>query len=232
MVFNVVYMIAGGFLLLGMVLQLRQGLRGGWHGPRKFFNQNRSLWFPALLLGLPLLIALIGGRAFHTRYCVLLLAPLFVLAGAAAAHWQQNGKFGTVATTLIIATIAANVWFVPAMYHHQGWVIENGEAFVPSFRQMEKVYQILKADAGDGRKIEVSDTAYLQALGKVAGLRRDAILLHRYVAIREQDSGDEIGQRQVAKYVLTLKTTESASMGNAVYDAHGIVLRRAGEKSQ
>ena len=46
--------------------------------------------FLTTLIGTSLVLAMIGGKPFHTRYCIVLLPLLFPLAALGAMHWLSG----------------------------------------------------------------------------------------------------------------------------------------------
>ncbi len=192
--FNFISAVVAGFLLAGAFQLLRQRIKGFWRGPREVFSRAPGLAFLAMMTLTPLACSLASGRPFHTRYCLVLLPPMFGLLGAAAAGWAGSNLLGFRRVFLIgaLVTTAANAWFMPAMYLHQQRQIWSGPVFVPSFARLEAVYQRLKTEAGPGRGLSIDDREYLEALSSNDPLR-DASHIRRYVEVRERERWMESG---------------------------------------
>jgi hypothetical protein len=227
LVVNLVSAVVAGFLAVGVFQQLKAAGRGFWRAPRSAFARAPGLLFLAILLVVPLICALLIGQPFHARYALVLLAPLLVLAGAAVAQWLAAPRVGPFFTVALIVTTCANVWFMPAFYWRQGKAIEQGDLFIPSFHNMELVYQKLKTHAGPNRPVRVDDAAYLRSLPQQDEIHREANLIRTYVAVREKESGPHPEQAdQPITYELCRAHEAIAGDTNVAYAAHGIALRR------
>ena len=83
--------------------------------------------------------------------------------------------------------IVANFYVVIASSLYQKSVIEHGAVFTPSFRKLEAVYQQLQTRAGNGRSVQVDDEDYARALPKDDKFLKDALMIRRFVAVREKE---------------------------------------------
>jgi hypothetical protein len=221
------------FLVVGAFLKFRVAATGFWHAPRAAFRRAPGMLFLAMLLLVPLLFALLVGQPFHARYALVLLPPLCALAGAGAARWQSPPRLGRFFTLALAVTTCANVWLMPAFYRHQGTQIERGEVFIPSFRQLEAVYQKLKAHAGQDRPVRVEATTYVQSLPASDKLHRDAGEIRMYVAIREKETAlPSSHPAEPATYNLCRFYEVSPTDERVAYRAHGIALVAEREASK
>src|ERR1017187_2824173 len=109
--------------------------------------------FLSIIFVVPLMPSLVEGRRFHGRYCIVLLAPLFSLAAVAAVRWLSLPRIRQIFLSLLLVTLGANVWLVLTVFRYQGRCIEQGALFLPSFHNLETVYQTLKVHAGKNQLI-------------------------------------------------------------------------------
>jgi hypothetical protein len=188
LVLNVLSMVFAGFLILGVFQTIRLAFRGFWRAPRAAFARSPGVIFLTIIFAVPLLCALVSGKPFHTRYCLVLLAPQIALAAMAAAKWLTVPRAGRIFLLVSVVTTLANIWLVLAMFWVQGRHIEEGPWFVPSFRKLETVYQDLKAHAGTNRFVRVEVAAYRRALPPEDKYLRQAELIYDYVAVREAEN--------------------------------------------
>jgi len=225
--FSLLSAIVAVFLVGGTLLKIKAAFNLFWQSPRRAFSRSPGVLFLFLLVAVPTLFALISRKPFHTRYCLVFVPALFSLMSCAMRELLPATRLGRLFAGALILTTAGNVWFTPAMYHYQGSCIENGPTFVPSFRQLESVYQQLKKDAGENRRIEVLvDKVYLRALPQEDKLYRDDALIRPYVAVRENESALPGGAREVAVTYRLCHGELNQGDGRIAYQARGITISR------
>jgi 4-amino-4-deoxy-L-arabinose transferase-like glycosyltransferase len=225
LVCNIISMVVAGFLILGAFFEIKQSMAGFWRAPRDVFARAPGLSLLVLLVFAPLLLATIGGKPFHTRYCVVLLPALLPLAAVGAARWlDRRDVVGRVFLAGLILTCCVNVWLMPAMFRHQGRQIEQGSIFIPSFQQLETLYQSLKNHAGTNCVLEIDDSAYLHSLRPEEKQLRDAALIRRYVTIREKDGMHPPGEPTRCVYELRRADAVPPGLRTIAYSSHGIAV--------
>jgi hypothetical protein len=222
---NLLSAIVTALLVLGAFQQTRESARGFWRAPRETFNRAPGFVFLAVLLIVPLFGAALIGQRFHVRYGLVVLPPLLALAGGGAARWLAAPRFGhAFAATLALMT-CTNIWFMPAYYRYSGNRIEKSEAFVPSFRQLERVYQTLKARAGEERQVAVEADIYLLKLPLWCESYDVARSISHYVSLREKERVFASGSpRQTVTYHLCPAEQVTPGDPKVAYQAHGIAL--------
>jgi hypothetical protein len=224
-VLNLLSVGVGVFLAAGAFLQIRAAMRGFWAAPRRAWQSAPGPLFLMVLIVIPLFFVLVSGKPFHARYGLVLMAPILVLAGSAAARWTASARLGKQFRVALIALVLVNVWFMPAFYYHQQTRIEQGENFVASFRQLELVYQQIKAHAGPGRPVRVDITAYIQGFPRSDEVHREAGMIRRYVEVREKEAGVRLSEGQSpSTYELLRSNQVTAGNLRIAYQAHGIAL--------
>jgi hypothetical protein len=200
--FNILSVVIVGFLAVGAFCELRDAMRGFWRARREAFESAPGPIFLGVVILTPILFSLLSGRPFHARYGLVLLPALLALTGAAAARWSGlPGKGRRFSAALLVMT-CSNIWFMAGMYRLQGNRIEQGSIFIPSFRELENVYQDLKANAGKDQPLAVETVVYEKIFADDE-MHRDASLIRRYVQVREKETGSREGTRAApAWYVL------------------------------
>lgn len=220
--FNIFSGIIAIIFLVGAALEIKKALQGSWRAPREAFKRNPGIVFLAVLLAVPIFCSFVSMETFHARYSIVLFAPLLSLAGYAIVKWSAQPRWGRYFVFATIVMTCGNVWFMPAMYWHEGKQIESGKVFDASFRNLETIYQRLKAHAGEGQAVEVIDKAYHQ---KHQGTDGNALLIRRYVLVREQRSLALSGA-PTGSVTYALQEADSVTAGDpaVAYAAHGIAL--------
>ena len=185
---NFLSAVFAAFLIAGAFLLVKKSMSGFWRAPRAVFARSPGISFLTILFTVPLITGLVSGKSFHSRYCLVLLAPLLALSAAATVRWLTGPRTRRIFLAIVVITTGANIWFVPASYRLQERRIEQGPLFMPSFRQLETVYQSLKVHAGKNRLIRVDDAAYLQSLPAEDKCLRDAAMIGSFVVVREKEN--------------------------------------------
>jgi hypothetical protein len=222
---NLLSAMVGALLVARAFYEVRAAMRGFWHSPRQVFSRAPGILFLAILVGVPLLCAAVSGRNFRSHYATILFPALWTLAGWGVAKWSLAPQMGRFFVAAVIVVTCGNVWFIPAMFHHQGVSIECGEVFIPSFRNLEAVYQQLKAHAGANRCVRVDAIPYLRGFPRRDEVHQQAVLLRDYVVVREKEFVLLSGQ-QTAPVIYTLCRADQVTRRDTAvaYRAHGIAL--------
>jgi hypothetical protein len=200
-------------------------MRGFWRSPRQAFKRSPEILFLAILVGVPILCAAGSGKNFRSHYAIILFPALLTLAGWGVAQWTRSPRTGRFFLAAVMVVACGNVWFIPAMFHYQGACIQRGEPFICSFRNLEAVYQQLKAHAGTNRCVRVDAALYLQAVPQTDEVHREAALLSDYVDVREKEF-IQLSGRQTAPVTYTLCRADQLIPGTAgvACHAHSIAL--------
>ena len=222
---NLLSALVAAVLLLSTFREIAASMRGRWKTPREAFRRNPGLLFLATLVAAPLACALLSKRPFHARYALDLFPALLALAGLAAAkatEWPGSGRFITWA---LVATTCTNVWFMPALYHHQGKAIDQGNLFVPSFRKLETVYQAMKTHAG-AAPIKVNDTNYSHSFPRSDLYHHSAELIRSYVVVREKETASAANPSVPPIFYRLLKAEDVQPNDRTVaFRGNGIALK-------
>ena len=217
-------LVAASLLLFGL-WRFGKAMRGFWKTPRETFNRSRGFLFLAIITMVPLFCAAASGKNFRSHYAIVLFAPILTLAGWAAASLTASPRSGRWFGLALAIVTCGNVWFMPAMFRYQGARIDKGAVFIPSFRNLETVYQRLKAHAGPGRGVKVDDAVLWWEMHGREDVLSDALLISRYVAIREKESAMVSGTNAAAEtYTLRRAAQTDAQSSGIAYLAHGIAL--------
>jgi 4-amino-4-deoxy-L-arabinose transferase-like glycosyltransferase len=202
--------------------RLRTSLRGFWRAPRQVFHRSRGPLFLLILIAVSLLFAVLTGKNFRTHYSIVLFAPLLALAGRATAVWLRSRRWFAIALLLLTC---GNIWFMTAMFHDLNVRIAGGEVFIASFQNLETVYRQLRAHAGADGPVKVDDRDFWVE-SQHHSEAFDSLLISRYVAIREKQSGRLAADSAPAIYRLAQAQPALRQEPAVAYQAHGIVLLR------
>ena len=222
---NILSVIIAATLLIGAGSAVKNTFIGAWRSPREAFRRSPGIMFLAVMLVVPLFCSLVSTETFHARYSIVLFAPLLSLAGFAAVKWSAQPRWGRFFVAAMSVMICGNLWLMPAMYWHNGRQIENEQLFDASFRNLEEIYQRLKAHAGAGRAVQVDDAEYLKMHRGGESIYGNAKLIRRYVAVREREALVQSGMPTGSvTYKLQDADSLKAADPSVAYLAHGLAL--------
>ena len=223
---NILSTIVALFLVVGVVLLGRSSLSGAWRSPREVFARAPGVAYLVVILLVPLFSAVLVGQPFHPRYALILIAPLFCLCGAAALIWTAHPRFGRTFIALFCVLVAANIWFVVQMHRYQNELIKSAPRFLPSFDNLERVYQSLRLHAGKTAVLELRDQEYLKGLSKEEyPWLHQADLIQYYITIRLRQDGAANDQSvATTSFILRRASDVDATDPAVVYRANGIAI--------
>lgn len=228
--FNVVSAIVAGLLVIGAFGEARNTLRGFWCSPRATFARSPGMVFLIIGCVVPLMSSLVNGKVFHARYCLVEIAPLFSLAGVAAVRWLSRHRIRRIFLPLLLVTLGVNAWLVLTVFRYQGRCVTQGALFVPSFHNLETVYQSLKAHADKNQLIRVEDDkfqedAYMRAMAITSQASTYPRYICTYVAIRECENVLPSTMRtSVLNYEIFSADQVKPDSPDVAYREHGIAL--------
>jgi hypothetical protein len=213
--------LTGGAILLGV-----KASRGLWRSPRDTFDQFPGVTFLVVVLVAPLACAFLVGQHFSLRYALAVMAPLYGLSGAAAAMWMRNLRFRLLFTVLFVAAIGSRVYFLPRLFDCQRKLSETAVRFVPSFRNLEHVFDDVTLHAGNTRKIELRDQEYLRSLSSEDyRWLRGAGLIRRYMEVRYKEQSEPPSRAKApAIYELRRAMEVESTAPGVVFWGNGIAI--------
>jgi 4-amino-4-deoxy-L-arabinose transferase-like glycosyltransferase len=178
--FNIVSL---GLVVLSMINFLSAGKR-----PRRPFRADKPEIFVSVLLLGPLLIFLLTGHNFASRYTLVLYPLLFLLPAHYLMENSAPRRWLKTAQAAMVATMVFNVVLMLALFRYEGQRIARAGYFIASFHKMEQARQALRADAGNGCGIHldgefVAGEASNTEMGNPE--TRGLVGLSRYININE-----------------------------------------------
>lgn len=145
--------------LFSFIHRFTGSARRHWCTPAGLLITDNKTIFIGILVIVPLLLFLLTGHNFSTRYAIILFPLLFMLPGL---FLQERVRTGTTKYWIysLIFTGVFNIYLLGSYYAYQNQRLAGQQQFMPSFRKLETIYQAVKNDAGATHQIEIvlSDT--------------------------------------------------------------------------
>ena len=149
---------------------------------RPFRADKPEIFVTVLLLG-PLLLFLLTGHNFASRYTLVLYPLLFLLPARYLMENPAPRRWLKTAWVATAVTMVFNVVLMLALFRYQGQRIAHADYFIASFHKMEQVRRALRADAGQGCGIHLDGEFTSENVSNPE--TRGLIGLSRYITINE-----------------------------------------------
>ncbi len=176
--------------------------------------------FVVIFLVMPLLVFLLTGHNYASRYGIFQLPILVMLPVFCLVSDKTSKSLRKLLRYGMTITVIFNIYFLWAFFNYQGNLINSGPKFMPSFRHLARVYQTLKEDAGMTRSIVIDDFDFIQTNPK-----HDAEAIGMYVAAREKEAAmNGLLDSLPAKTYTLLKSSEDRQIYKIVWQYGNVML--------
>jgi hypothetical protein len=131
-----------------------------WRKPIHFQVHDPKLAFTGILIVVPLLLFLLTGHNFSTRYAIILFPLLFLLPGMFLQTLRKPAvtRYWVISLALIALF---NLYLLGSYYAHQDQRLAGSDHFMPSFRKLEQIRTALQKNAGPDRTLQIVLSARL-----------------------------------------------------------------------
>ncbi len=198
-------------------------LRSHWKTPRLMLEKYPVYSFVGILLFLPLLLFVLTGHNYSTRYTILIFPLLFILP---ALYIQIAGKSKLKKLYLFSLPFMSifSIYLVIAFFTHLSNQIVGDEYFINSFKKMEMVREKIKQHAGDDVGVELVIDDYIRHAPE--RLRISAVAMADYLGTYEDYIvGNKHENKE--KYILRYKKDSVIDNYAIAYRGNGIVIYSA-----
>ncbi|HET6421964.1 MAG TPA: glycosyltransferase family 39 protein [Geobacteraceae bacterium] len=151
--FNLISVFLGILFLGNFIRDFFRRFRGRWFAPRQVFRSSPSLCFTGILLFGPVLLFVLTGHDFTTRYLCVQLPLLFCLPALFLGKIPRMERWRAVLAGGLILTTTFNLAITPVFFRYQKSQIERAALFVPTLPGMEALYRALRADTPPDARI-------------------------------------------------------------------------------
>jgi hypothetical protein len=220
--FNVISVILGILFLGDFIRDLFRSLRGRRFALRQVFSSSPSLYFTGILLFGPLLLFVLTGHDFATRYLYVQFPLLFCLPALFWVKVLRTERWRTVLAGGMILTTVFNLVITPVFFRYQNLQIEHAALFVPTFPGMEAIYRALRTDAPPDARIFIQWKDFAAA---TQGEAYDtASTIAQYVSMRDELYFLHKKPQANRFYMLEPATHTGKANGRAIFESNGIRL--------
>lgn len=218
---NILSLLISLVIVAGFIRTLLQALRGCWLAPKTAFSQNPQITFLGILLVLPSLLFLLTGHNHGSRYSIIVFPLLFILPALFLENLKSE-KFINLFRYAIAIMVVINTYLIISFNYHQGNLIENGEAFIPSFRKMAAASLEIKKNSDPDVFIRLDPTDYIE--GKPEYMLLGGQFLAEYMAITEQFINHENRPAQSVTYYIEPAADPKTANETIIYQSNGLTV--------
>jgi len=178
--------------------------------------------FIGLLVLVPLLLFLLTGHNFSTRYAIILFPLLFLLPGLFLQSLDNpRAKKYWFGSLLIIGLF--NLYLVGSYYAHQQQRFAENQEFMPSFRTLATIHRTLESESGSDRSFNVILSPQLQETLPHFDYKL-VYTIQQYVRFWQESPR---ARERPADITYIIESAEGLQPGRVVYRHGNIVIRRA-----
>ena len=210
--------------VIGFVKELRDALRGKWRSPMAAFRQAPALVFITVLLVIPILSFMLTRESYATRHGLIQLSVLLLLPSLFIVRRLPGVKWAGLLRGCIVLMVLFHCFLMVSFSLYRNRQIREGDQFIPTFPNLEAVYQALRNHAGPNDRIQVEVGRFMKETPESAP-GYSALILKPYVEAREREIHG-LNSPDVLTRSYELRTLDSLPRDRSLvaYQGHGIML--------
>lgn len=218
---NIVSLIISLIIVGSFIRTLFRSLRGNWLSPKSAFAKHPAVIFFGILLVLPSLLFLLTGHNYGSRYSIVAFPLLFILPAVFLKNLTSE-RFRNFFRSAISILVVINIYLIISFNHHQGDLIENGAAYVPSFRKVEAARQEIEKNTDSGLFITLDPTAYIE--NKPEYMLLGGLFLADYISITESFIRHTEQPSGSITYYIEPATDLKTTSETIIYQSNGLAV--------
>lgn len=193
--------------------------RYGKH-PRQMFENDPVASFIGILLFFPLLLFVLTGHNYSTRYAILIFPLLFILPALYLAL-AKPGRIKRFYLASLPFMSVFSIYLLLAFFTHLSRQAEGDEYFINSFRKMELIREQVEQHAGENTRAKLVVDEYTRQAPE--RLRIATLAMSDYIGVYE----NYIETKNNAKekiYVIRYANDAHVDPSAIAYEGNGIVV--------
>ena len=228
-IINIVSLILAMLFLSSLVKRFYVVLRTARLNLRNAFAQDRQHIFIGVLLILPLLLYLLTGKAYTTRYSIFIFPILFLLPGLYLAHSDKQ-RLKQIVFYAMSIMFMCNIYLVLSFYADQNRKLTTSSQFMPAFYKLEALYTALRNKAGNDKIIVVDTTNFLDKDNKYRDITTKAI--STYVNLYRIYPSSKYSREESVHYILVDSQSKVPVGAKIIYRDNGLIVFSTGSASR
>lgn len=182
LIINIVSLILALMFVGGFIRRFYSAIRTSGFRLGMAYTRDPAHVFIGTMLVLPLLLYILTGKAYTTRYSILIYPILFLLPALFLAR-VSNRRIKQILISTLSVMFICNIYLVLSFYADQNRKLTSSAQFMPAFYKLEALKSALQRYAGKDTTITVDTTRLLDEDNRYRDITTTAI--SRYLELGE-----------------------------------------------
>jgi len=187
---------------------------------RQSLTQDHRYIFIGVLLVLPLLLYMLTGKAYATRYSIIIFPLLFLLPGLYLSE-LKNQRFRQVLLATLAVMFLCNIYLVISFYADQNRKLTRSSQFMPAFYKLEALNSALRKFAGQDKRIVVDTSRLLDKDNKYRDITTKAI--STYIDLCQTYPLAQNKSQSLERFILVDVPSKVPTGARIVYRVNGLL---------
>jgi len=221
-IINLISLILAATFLISLLRKTWRYLRDDGFRLRESYHKHPVILFTAIIVLLPLLLYTLTGRAYTTRYSIILFPLLFLMPALFLIHYPA-GRVKNIVIYSLAFLLYVNVYMVLSFYQDQDYRIKNSTVFMPSFSTLEHIKDTIDSATKPFDKIEF---IYSDTINKLPeGQRKLYKTIKGFIVAYSTIPSSSTVIRNPRKFLITDKhTTNEYHNAQVIYTSPSITI--------
>ena len=218
---NLISLMLALFFVAGFIRKFYTSIRSSAFNLKTALVNHHQYIFIGVLLVLPLLIYILLGKAYATRYSIFIFPLLFLIPALYIAGIKNVG-FKRIVLSALFLMFICNIYLVLVFYVDQNRKITTATQYMPAFYKLDALRTALQQHAGKDKSIVVDTTKYIQKGNKYSEIAGSAVsdYLNTYTKYQSKSSGLAKPQQ----YILVDSEGKVPAGAEVVYRDNGLFI--------
>ena len=222
-IINLLSIILSAAFIVSLIQKSMRCLRGHSYRLRTSYEKQPEIIFITLLLFLPLILYTLTGRAYTTRYSIMIFPLLFLLPSIFIASMQRPALKKTIFYSLLFLSVI-NIYMTLTFYKDQNMRMQTSDILMPSFNRLIEIKNSIDSNAESIQRLDISYSDTIQKLPE--GQRKLYMTITDFMAAYTNDSDEKKSVVSVRKLKVLLGTEDTSAyqFGKLIYATPAIKI--------
>jgi 4-amino-4-deoxy-L-arabinose transferase-like glycosyltransferase len=217
---NIISLVVALIFIISFFKRFYRTLAASGFNLRKSLTRDQRHIFIGVLLVLPLLLYMLTGKAYATRYSIFIFPLLFLLPGLYLSE-LKNQRCRQILHYTLAAMFVCNIYLVISFYADQNRKLTSSSQFMPAFYKLEALNAALRKFAGQDKRIVVDTSHLLAKDNKYRDITTRAI--STYIDLYQTYPLARTKPQPIARFILVATPAKVPTDAHIVYRDNGLL---------